>query len=51
MKKVLTIVLAALLLLGVFAGTAGADGEDPAQVYNDGRARPSSCGKLQVVNG
>ena len=51
MKKVLTIVLAALLLLGVFAGTAGADGEDTVRVYNDGRARPSSCGKLQVVNG
>ncbi len=59
MKKALTIVLAALLLAGM-AATPGrmpalAEGEEafggtPA-VYGDGRARPSSCGKLRVVDG
>ena len=55
----MTIVLAALLLAGM-AATPGrmpalAEGEEafggtPA-VYGDGRARPSSCGKLRVVDG
>ena len=59
MKKMLTMVLAALLLAGVAAipgrmptmaeGEAAIEGT-PA-VYGDGRARPSSCGKLRVVDG
>ncbi|MBR3137277.1 MAG: glycoside hydrolase family 5 protein [Clostridia bacterium] len=57
MKKTISLFLMAALLLAVFAGfavaPAAASGEDEAapQVYDDGRARPSSCGKLQVVDG
>ena len=55
MKKVLSLLLAAMMLTVAFAGcgkvsAANADGNNGA-VYNDGRARPSSCGKLQVLNG
>ncbi len=57
MKRIMTLLLAAVLLAGVFAlggrTPARADGEElpEAQVYDDGRARPSNSGKLQVVNG
>lgn len=54
MKKVLALLLAALALAGVLAGRAPAMAEEGTQevhVYDDGRARPSSCGRLQVVNG
>ncbi len=54
MKRILTLLLAALLLAGLLAAKpARAEGEElpEARVYDDGRARPSSCGKLQVVNG
>ena len=79
MKKTLSLLLAAVMLLSALTGCAlspaasqapaaddaaeaaapeaigSADVQDEAQsapnVYNDGRARPSSCGKLRVVNG
>ncbi len=57
MKKTISLFLMAALLLAVFAGyalapAAASEGDEPApQVYDDGRARPSSCGKLQVVDG
>ena len=54
MKKLLSLILAVILLVSVSAGCAW----DPAnktkmQVHpvSDGRARPSSCGRLQVLNG
>ncbi len=52
MKKVLVFILAALVLLGAFAGRQPVLAEEgEAHVYDDGRARPSNCGKLRVVNG
>lgn len=51
MKRTLTLLLAALLLLGALSGCA-ASGETAAPfAVEDGRARPSSCGRLQVLNG
>ncbi len=52
MKKLLCVLLAALLLFCVFSGCTGS-GEDAAgpEPCDDGRARPSSCGKLRVLNG
>ena len=56
MKKLLSLLLAAILLTGVLASggakCAMADGEEPViGVCDDGRARPSSAGRLQVVDG
>ncbi len=62
MKKMLCMMLAMLMLLSMFAGcsnepaVSGSDAvtEEPVptvNVYDDGRARPSSCGQLQVLNG
>lgn len=60
MKKALSLLLAATLLAALLAGCAGSSGgasgetgEDGAvpRVWDDGRARPSSCGKLRVVDG
>ena len=76
MKKLLSLILAAVLLASLLAGCAGspapaaeapAPEEVPAapeelpaepeealpapEVCSDGRARPSSCGRLQVVDG
>ena len=61
MKKTVSLLLAAILLTGVFAPGgvpwAMADGEQPTGeepvvgVCDDGRARPSNAGRLQVVNG
>ena len=65
MKRSISLFLSLILLLGVSAGCAGpaAGGtpEDPAEAaaeaapalhtYDDGRARPSSCGKLRVLDG
>jgi endoglucanase len=49
MKRILSLLLTVLILGSVLTGC---DGTRPAgNVYNDGRARPSSCGKLQVKNG
>ena len=76
-KKLLSLLLAAVLLAAVFAGCSGegtpkptaavpaeAEGETASEaetpaapatpapnVYADGRARPSSCGRLQVKDG
>ncbi len=36
---------------GTPAPTPEPEPEDPVRVVDDGRARPSSCGRLQVVNG
>ncbi|MBR3474720.1 MAG: glycoside hydrolase family 5 protein [Oscillospiraceae bacterium] len=56
MKKLLSLLLAVVLLSSALAAPAAlADAgteELPApSVYDDGRARPSSCGQLQVVDG
>ena len=56
MKKVLSVLLAGLLLMSVWAGCAKAPettgGETASSPqWNDGRARPSACGRLQVVDG
>ena len=62
MKKILYVLLAAIILLGSLSGCSGnnngsvpsgndATPEPTGNVYDDGRARPSSCGKLQVLNG
>ena len=56
MKK-FSLLLAVLLLAAAFSGcvetvTAVPSAEPAApNEYDDGRARPSSCGKLRVVNG
>ncbi len=52
MRKGFAWLLIAVLLIGTVmgAGSAFADGEE-AHVYDDGRARPSNAGKLQVVDG
>ena len=59
MKKVISVLLAAVLLLSCLSGCTGKNnntGNDvpavsPGNVYDDGRARPSSCGKLRVMGG
>ena len=58
MKKVLAVFLAAVILLAGLSACSGgsntANGTPQApsgNVYDDGRARPSSCGKLRVVSG
>lgn len=48
MRKTLTLILAMLLLLGALSGCGAAE---KAPVIDDGRARPSNSGKLQVANG
>ena len=48
MRRILTLILAMLLLRGALSG-CGSDKKAP--VIDDGRARPSNSGKLQVVNG
>ena len=48
MKKLLSLLLAALLLASVFSGCAEHAG---SMVVEDGRARPSVCGRLRVVGG
>ena len=63
MKKLLSLLLAAALLVSVLTGmpasasalaeSSGGDIEETPgpNVYDDGRARPSSCGRLQVLDG
>lgn len=68
MKRFLSVLLAMVLLLSVFAGctadtqpqaddvVSGSDAVSVSdvsvpKVYDDGRARPSSCGQLQVKDG
>ena len=52
MRKGIAWLLIAVLLVGgiMGAGAAFAEGEED-HVYDDGRARPSNAGKLQVVDG
>ena len=50
MKKILSLFLASILLLSLYAGCAKPS-EPDTQAVNDGRARPSSCGRLQVIDG
>ncbi|MBQ5991681.1 MAG: glycoside hydrolase family 5 protein [Clostridia bacterium] len=50
MKKGLSLLVSVIVLLSVLGGCAGADRTGAARV-NDGRARPSSCGRLQVKDG
>ncbi len=50
MKKTLSLLLAVMLLLSAFAPAAAAE-DAPSGVCDDGRARPSSCGQLQVIDG
>ena len=50
MKKLFPLLLAALLLSSVLSACAGPAAEAP-WVCEDGRARPSVCGRLQVANG
>ncbi len=47
MKKLLSVLLAAALLLAL----VGCAQKPEIHAKNDGRARPSTCGKLQVVEG
>ena len=49
MKRILSLLLAVLMMASVLTGCGGT--KPGGNVYNDGRARPSSCGKLQVKNG
>lgn len=52
MKKAWAVLVAAILLISVLTGcTPKADAGPKPNVYNDGRARPSSAGQLQVLNG
>ncbi len=55
MKKTLVLLLACLLLLPVLSGCGGApapaESEDTRGTVDDGRARPSVCGRLQVRDG
>ena len=48
MKKIIVWILTALLLVSILAGCAN---NGDVQVCEDGRARPSSCGRLQVIDG
>ena len=47
MKKTVCVLLAAFLLATALSGCSASS----ANAVNDGRARPSSCGKLQVLGG
>ncbi len=59
MKKIIAILLAAATVFSLCVGCVGkndpeaetAVSESTVNVYDDGRARPSSCGQLQVING
>ena len=51
MKKLLSLALALLLLAACFSGCKRTPTEPAANVYDDGRARPSCCGQLQVKDG
>ena len=57
MKKVLTVLLTASLIMSALTACANAPSAEPEttpspyNIYDDGRARPSSCGRLQVLNG
>lgn len=53
MKRILIILLTITLLVPFLSGCAQktASGEPKGNVYDDGRARPSSCGRLKVVDG
>ncbi|MBO4288802.1 MAG: glycoside hydrolase family 5 protein [Lachnospiraceae bacterium] len=46
-RRILSLILAAVLSAAALAGCGGASGS----AVNDGRARPSSCGRLQVKDG
>ena len=57
MKKALSVLLLASLIISALTGCAGTPAAEPEatpypyNIYDDGRARPSSCGRLQVLNG
>ena len=48
MKRSLSLLLGIVLLLSALSGCGSAD---PASAVDDGRARPSCCGQLQVIGG
>ena len=48
MRKLLSLLLAAVLLLTLLSGCGSAA---PSPAVDDGRARPSNSGSLQVLNG
>ena len=48
MKKILSLLLGLALLLSILSGCSGAQ---PRSAVDDGRARPSNSGRLQVVGG
>ena len=55
MKRVFLLLTAAIMLFGLISGCSKKNrpgaGEDGPQIYADGRARPSSCGRLCVKSG
>ncbi|MBQ5987816.1 MAG: glycoside hydrolase family 5 protein [Clostridia bacterium] len=50
MKKIFALILSLLMLLSVLSGCAAVP-EQITYAVDDGRARPSSCGQLKVLNG
>ena len=48
MKRTVTLFLAVILIITIMTGCAE---KNAPSVVNDGRARPSSCGQLQVIDG
>ena len=50
MKKTFALILSLLMLLSVLSGCAAVP-EQNTNAVDDGRARPSSCGQLKVLNG
>ena len=51
MKRFFCLLLAAILLISALSGCAGFSSSGRVKAVKDGRARPSSCGQLQVVDG
>lgn len=51
MKKLIPLLLAALLLVSLLSACGQAESAEAAWACGDGRARPSSCGRLQVKDG
>lgn len=51
MKKITAVLLSVILLLSAMTACAQKDNGPKPNAYDDGRARPSSAGQLQVLNG